>query len=148
MECRTTDTVTAGKRATDRVAHGFTAVVRWLEVALAALVLVGVLAAALGSLRELLGLDWRQASTFDQLLSRVLFIAIGLELVRMLVVHSLRAILEMLAFAIARNMLLPDRTAVDILLGTVGFALLLAAARHFLGTERRAAPAEASAAER
>jgi hypothetical protein len=141
--------VTEGSPQTaDRAAHVFSGVVRWLEVALAALVLVGVLAAAVGSVRELWGLDWKQASTFDQLLSRVLFIAIGLELVRMLVVHSLRAILEMLAFAIARNMLLPDRTALDILLGTVGFALLLAAARHFLGTERPSAPAGASAAER
>ena len=127
----------SGDRTADRIAHGFSAFVRWLEIALAALVIVGVLAAAFGSLRELLGLNWGQSSTFDQLLSRVLFIAIGLELARMLVVHSLRAILEMLAFAIARNMLLPDRTALDIMLGTLGFALLLAAARHFLGGDTR-----------
>lgn len=109
---------------------------RWLEIALAALVLVGVLAAAASSVRELWGLDWNQSTTFDRLLSRVLFIAIGLELVRMLVVHSLRAILEMLAFAIARNMLLPDRTAVDIVLGAVGFAVLLAAGWYFLRGDR------------
>ena len=100
------------------------------------LVLVGVLAAAASSVRELLGLDWNQSATFDRLLSRVLFIAIGLELVRMLVVHSLRAILEMLAFAIARNMLLPDRTAIDIVLGAAGFAVLLAAGWYFLGGDR------------
>jgi hypothetical protein len=116
-----------------RVAHGFSVIVRWLEIGLAGLVLVGVLAAAVNSVRELLGLDWSQPATFDRLMSRVLFIAIGLELARMLVVHSLRAILEMLAFAIARNVLLPDRTAVDIVLGAVGFAVLLAAARYFLG---------------
>ena len=98
-----------------------------------------MLAAAVSSVRELLGLDWSQSATFDRLMSRVLFIAIGLELARMLVVHSLRAILEMLAFAIARNMLLPDRTALDIVLGAVGFAVLLAAARHFLAREKRAA---------
>jgi hypothetical protein len=124
--------VTPPKAALDRAARLFSTAVRWLEIALAALVLVGVLAAAASSVREMFGFDWRQAATFDQLLSRVLYIAIGLELVRMLVVHSLRAILEMLAFAIARNMLLPDRTAADILLGTVGFALLLGAARYFL----------------
>jgi hypothetical protein len=124
-----------------RVANRFSGFIRWLEMGLAALVLVGVLAAAVSSLRELLGLDWSQAATFDRLMSRVLFIAIGLELARMLVVHSLRAILEMLAFAIARNMLLPDRTAVDIVLGAVGFAVLLAAGRYFLAAARdHAAP--------
>lgn len=128
-----------------RVAHGFSAVIRWLEIGLAALVLVGVLAAAFSSVRELLGLDWSQSATFDRLMSRVLFIAIGLELARMLVVHSLRAILEMLAFAIARNMLLPDRTAIDIVLGAVGFAVLLAAGRYFLAEkDARANPAAAN----
>jgi hypothetical protein len=130
-------------RVDQRVAQGFSVVVRWLEIGLAALVLVGVLAAAVSSVRELLGLDWSQATTFDRLMSRVLFIAIGLELARMLVVHSLRSILEMLAFAIARNVLLPDRTAVDIVLGAVGFAVLLAAARYFL--VEKAPPANASA---
>ena len=128
-------------RVDQRVAHGFSALVRWLEIGLAGLVLLGVLAAAVSSVRELLGLDWSQAATFDRLMSRVLFIAIGLELARMLVVHSLRAILEMLAFAIARNMLLPDRTAIDIVLGAVGFAVLLAAARHFLAASERSRPA-------
>lgn len=123
-------------RVEQRIANRFSVFIRWLEMALAGLVLVGVLAAAVSSLRELLGLDWTQAATFDRLMSRVLFIAIGLELARMLVVHSLRAILEMLAFAIARNMLLPDRTAIDIVLGAVGFAILLAAARYFLVTEK------------
>ena len=131
-------------RVDQRIAHGFSVGVRWLEIALAALVLVGVLAAAVSSVRELLGLDWSQATTFDRLMSRVLFIAIGLELARMLVVHSLRAILEMLSFAIARNMLLPDRTALDIVLGAVGFAVLLAAARYFLAGEKEPRGADAT----
>ena len=131
-------------RVDRRIAEVFSAGVRWLEIGLGGLVLVGVLAAAVSSVRELLGLDWSQATTFERLISRVLFIAIGLELARMLVVHSLRAILEMLAFAIARNMLLPDRSALDIVLGAVGFAVLLAAARYFLSAEK-ARPTDTSA---
>ena len=119
-------------RGEQRVAHRFSILIRWLEIGLAGLVLVGVLAAAVSSIRELLGLDWTEAVTFDRLMSRVLFIAIGLELARMLVVHSLRAILEMLAFAIARNMLTPNPASFDIALGAVAFAVLLAAGRYFL----------------
>jgi uncharacterized membrane protein (DUF373 family) len=123
---------TVPKRASDRVAGGFSEAVRWLEIALAALVLVGILFAAGAAIRELWGLDWTASATFDRLLNRVLFIAIGLELVRMLVVHSLRAILEMMAFAIARNMLTPNPASFDMALGAVAFAVLLAAGRHFL----------------
>jgi uncharacterized membrane protein (DUF373 family) len=121
-----------GRSAADRSAAVFSGAVRWLEIALAALVLVGILFAAGSAVRELWGLDWSQSTTLDRLLNRVLFIAIGLELVRMLVVHSLRAILEMMAFAIARNMLTPNPAAFDIALGAVGFAVLLAAGRYFL----------------
>jgi len=122
----------APRRVTDRAAIVFSEAVRWLEIVLAALVLVGILFAAGAAIRELWALDWTASSTFDRLLNRVLFIAIGLELVRMLVVHSLRAILEMLAFAIARNMLTPNPAAFDIALGAVAFAVLLAAGRYFL----------------
>ena len=122
----------APRGAADRAATAFSEAVRWLEIVLAALVLVGILFAAGAAVRELWALDWTASSTFDRLLNRVLFIAIGLELVRMLVVHSLRAILEMLAFAIARNMLTPNPAAFDIALGAVAFAVLLAAGRYFL----------------
>lgn len=130
-------------RASDRTAGMFSDAVRWLEILLAALVLVGILFAAGAAVRELWELDWTASATFDRLLNRVLFIAIGLELVRMLVVHSLRAILEMLAFAIARNMLTPNPASFDIALGAVAFAVLLAAGRYFLPPP----PAQAAAPE-
>jgi hypothetical protein len=77
-------------------------------------------------------MNWRLTATFDELISRVLLVVIGLELVRMLVVHNLRAILELLAFAIARKMLKPDITALDIALSITAFVALVAAAHYFL----------------
>lgn len=130
-------------RSSDRAAAFFSEAVRWLEIVLAALVLVGILFAAGAAVRELWGLDWTASATFDRLLNRVLFIAIGLELVRMLVVHSLRAILEMMAFAIARNMLTPNPAAFDMALGAAGFAVLLAAGRYFLTPAPQKEPAPA-----
>lgn len=134
----------APKRASDRTAGMFSEAVRWLEIALAALVLVGILFAAGAAIRELWGLDWTASATFDRLLNRVLFIAIGLELVRMLVVHSLRAILEMMAFAIARNMLTPNPASFDMALGAVAFAVLLAAGRYFLAPPAKTEPEPAA----
>lgn len=134
----------SGARRADRAAAVLSDAVRWLEIALAVLVLVGILFAAGSAVRELWGLDWTASATFDRLLNRVLFIAIGLELVRMLVVHSLRAILEMLAFAIARNMLTPNPQAFDIALGAVAFAVLLAAGRYFLSPPAKKEPEPAA----
>ena len=59
-------------------------------------------------------MDWRSTETFYELTYRVLLLVIAVELVRTLITHDLTAILELLAFVIARKMLKPDLEAIDI----------------------------------
>ena len=115
-----------------RIVRTYPRAIRGLELVLAFVVLGGVLLAAVNSALDLASMNWRLTATFDELISRVLLVVIGLELVRMLVVHNLRAILELLAFAIARKMLKPDITALDIALSITAFVALVAAAHYFL----------------
>ena len=56
----------------------------------------------------------------------------AVELIRTLVTHDLGAVLELLAFVIARKLLKPDLTALDILLSVSAFVVLLFARRFFL----------------
>jgi hypothetical protein len=115
----------------DRIASQYSWVVRWLERILALAVLSGIVIYAVGSAQVLIGMDWRSSETIYELIYRVLLLVIGLELVRMLVVHDLLAVLELLAFVIARKMLKPDLVATDILLVVLAFVALLGA-RRFL----------------
>lgn len=112
----------------------YSKVVRWLEKAIALTVLVGVLVAAVKGGIALAGMDWSQTETFYELIYRVLLLVIGLELVRMLVTHSLAAVLELLAFVIARKMLKPELTAVDIILSVAAFVALLAGRKYLMST--------------
>ena len=79
-------------------------------------------------------MDWRLTETFYELIYRVLLLVIGVELVRTLVTHELRAILELLGFVVARKMLKPDLVVLDILLSVLAFVALLAANRFLLST--------------
>ena len=79
-------------------------------------------------------MDWRLTETFYELIYRVLLLAIGVELVRALVTHELRAILELLGFVVARKMLKPDLAVLDILLSVLAFVALLVANRFLLST--------------
>ena len=108
-----------------------TTVTRWLERALAVAILLAVVVFAVGSAGVLAGMDWRQTETFYQMIYRVLILVIGVELVRTLVTHDLGAVLELVAFVIARKLLKPDLTALDILLSVTAFVALLAA-RHYV----------------
>ena len=112
----------------------YSATVRILERLLALGVLISVLVALIKGGIFLAGEDWTQKETFYELIYRVLLLVIGLELVRMLITHSLAAVLELLAFVIARKMLKPDLTAVDIILSVLAFVSLLAGRRYLMSS--------------
>jgi hypothetical protein len=107
-------------------------IARWLERGLAAAILVAVVAFAFSSVSVLTGMDWRSMETFYEMIYRVLILVIGVELTRTLVTHDLEAVLELVAFVIARKLLKPELTALDILLSVLAFVALLAARRFLL----------------
>ncbi len=109
--------------------------VKVMELVLGFAVLVGVLVFAYSSVFALAGKDWQTTDAFYELIYRVLLMVIGLEFIRMLVTHDIVAVLELLAFVIARKMLRPDLVALDIVLAVLSFVALLAARRFLLDKE-------------
>lgn len=102
-----------------------------LERLLAFGILLGTIVFVVHSTIALAGMDWRSTETFYELIYRTLLVVIGVELIRTLVTHDLMAVLELLAFVVARKMLKPDLSTLDILLGVGAFVGLLAARRFF-----------------
>lgn len=102
----------------------------FLEKIVALAVIIGVGLYAGGSIVAVTDMDWAMTDTYYELINRVLAIIVGLELVRMLISHSIAAVLELLAFIIARKMLKPDLESIDIMAGVLAFVALMAA-RHF-----------------
>ena len=113
----------------------FGMIIRWMEFLLAIAVFIGVIVSSVGSVQILFSMDWRATETFYELIYRVLLLVIGVELVRMLVVHDLVAVLELIAFVIARKMLKPDLVAMDIMLVVAAFVALMWA-RRFVVTKQ------------
>lgn len=101
-----------------------------LEKCIAIGVIIGVVMYASQSAFVLSAMNWSMTETYYELINRVLAIIVGLELVRMLISHSIAAVLELLAFVIARKMLKPDLGSIDIMAGVLAFIALMAA-RHF-----------------
>ena len=115
-----------------RVTKPYQAAIFWLEKLLALAVLAGVIVAAIEGAIHLAGMDWTAKETFYEFIYRALLIVIGLELVRMLITHSLAAVLELLAFVIARKMLKPDLTSLDVFLGVLAFVVLLGGRKYLM----------------
>lgn len=122
--------------ANKRLSARFKTTATWIERLLALIILGGVFVFSLSSAQIMAGMDWRQTETFYELIYRVLLVVIAVELVRTLVTHDLRAILELLAFVVARKMLKPDLSVFDIVLSVLAFVALLAANRYLLPPSR------------
>lgn len=118
-----------------KVASIYIKIITILEKALALVVIGSVIAFAIQSIDLILHSDWNDTGTFYELIFRILLIVICLELARMLITHSLNAVLELLAFVIARKMLKPDLESVDVVFGVVSFVALLAARKYFFRPE-------------
>lgn len=119
---------------TGRISNYYKAISGLVERLLALVILCGVILFGLGSMQALAAMDWQLTETFYELIYRVLSLVIGIELVLTLVTHELKAVLELLAFVVARKMLKPDLAVLDILLSVLAFVALMAANRFLLPT--------------
>lgn len=114
-----------------RINRAYSVTLKFSEWALALMVLIASFIYALESIRVLSQMDWSLNNTYYELIYRVLLIVIGVELVKMLITHSLEAVLELMAFVIARKVLKPELDSVDLAISVISFIALLAA-RHYI----------------
>jgi len=95
------------------------------EYLFAMVVLFAVILSVVASAQIFIQFDWTNNKAFYDFIYRVLLLVIGLELSRLLITHNLQAVLELIAFVIARKTLKPDITSLDILLIVLSFFLLI-----------------------
>lgn len=62
---------------------------------------------------------------FEVFIGILLTAIIGVEIARVLVTHNLMGILELIAFVMARKILEPDATTIDLLIVVVAFGVLV-----------------------
>ena len=109
-----------------------TKTVKTIEKIMAVVVILAVVLYIIASIGYFWNASWQEKETFYELIYRTLLVTIGLELARMFVTHNFLSILELLAFVVARKMLKPDLTSVDVALGIASFVLILVANRYLI----------------
>lgn len=110
--------------------------VKYIEKFLAVIVIIAVIFYILNSFVFFVQADWQTKEVFYELIYRALLVTIGLELSRMLVTHNFMSILELLAFVVARKMLKPELTSLDVFLGVVSFTVILIANRYLVLSDK------------
>jgi len=101
--------------------------IQFFEFFFAVGLLIAVSVSVYINFRQSMWLDWGTNQVFYDFIYRILLLVIGLELARLLITHNLNAVLELIAFVIARKTLKPDVDSFDIFLIVVSFFLLMIA---------------------
>lgn len=100
----------------NRQVHGFRAVaVHAIELVLVVAVACGMLLYATASVQVLGALDWGSSVTFEELVQRVLFLLIGVELIQIIWAHHVRDVFLVSVFLLARKALDPANTTPELI---------------------------------
>jgi hypothetical protein len=86
---------------------------------------------------------WRQGNQYDalhQVIQNILLVAIAAELGLLLLFHRASAAIEVIIFVVARKMVTPDISGVELLLGTTALAGLVVVRFYFLRERTPKAP--------
>ena len=97
-----------------------------IEILISILVLLAIVIVGIRVTGEVLGLatDPNASAPFDQVLGHAFNLIIGVEFIKMLAKHTPGSAIEVLLFAISRQMVVEHTSAVETLLGILAIALI------------------------
>lgn len=98
---------------------------KFLESALALLVLGGVIYFGINGLSDFFTKDWSNIETFYQFISFILLLLVGVEIIRLMLSHSITTVLELMILIVARKMLDPNIDALGLLLSVIALSILV-----------------------
>jgi phosphotransferase system glucose/maltose/N-acetylglucosamine-specific IIC component len=113
-----------------------------LEICISVIILSGVILGSLDMIRTLYEAYFINGGNmgyeaFNEFLGHTILLVIGIELVTMFTLHSSKALLEVLVFAIAHKLILMPKTQSmgELLLGVIGIGCLFAIKKYLIAKE-------------
>jgi len=106
----------------------------YVEIYLTAVILIGVVFFSVDIIAELVNIARtfpHYDFTIDEFLSHVLSLIIAIEFIKMLAKHTPSSAIEVLLFAIARNIIVNEGSMLDSLIGVIAIAVLFGV-RYYL----------------
>ena len=106
----------------------------FIEIAVSILILISILLASVSLVQEMGLFDGKllTVDTFEGFLGHALALVIGLEFIKMLIKHTPGAAIEVLLYAIARQIIVYHTTTLETLIGILAVAAIFAIRKFLL----------------
>ena len=107
---------------------------RYTEIALSAIMLVVIIVLIIPMIYNFISIPLLsiKASQFTEFLGNILTLIFGVEFVKMLAKHTAENLLEVLMFAIARQMIVEHLNMIDTLIGIISIAIIFFIRKYLL----------------
>ena len=113
--------------------HRLGSIANYFEVIIAIIILVIVAIRAFEIVAEIFGFNFVVLQlSFERILSMTLALVIGVEFTKMLFKHTPESVLDVLLFAIARQVVMYHERTMDLLFGIVAIAGLFAIKKYLV----------------
>lgn len=122
----------------DKIPHGIYDAAKYLEMFLSILLAVVIVILAAKLVIQIFDISyfWNEQDVFSQFLGNVMNLAVGVELIKMLCIHTPETVVEVLLFAIARQLVVSHSSSVDTMIGVICIAVLFATRKYlFVSTD-------------
>ena len=73
-----------------------------------------------------------QSFQLDAILEKALTLVVGMEFVKMLILHTPESVIEVLLYAVARQIIISHESAMENLVGVLAVALIFVVKKYFL----------------
>ncbi len=107
-----------------------------VEVLIAVILMAAVLVSTLAMV--VYGIDSMSAHTFqlNDVLERALTIVVGIEFIKMLILHTPQSVIEVLMYAVARQIIISHDSALENLYGVLAVLLIFLIEKYFLSNKK------------
>lgn len=119
----------------DKILNGIVKTAGIFETVLAVVVLIAVILCSIPIIGELIGSAPSFDIGFDSFLAKILGLVIGIEFVKMLTRHTPGAVVEVLLFAIARQLIVYHTSTLETLIGMAAVAAAFAIRKYLFVNE-------------
>jgi hypothetical protein len=96
-----------------------------IEYGLALILFLAVCYFSFINLIDFLSKDWSDFQTYYQFITYILLALVGIELIRLLLFHSLSAVLELMIILIARKMFSPELDPLGMLFSSLALLVII-----------------------
>lgn len=119
----------------DKILNGIVKTAGIFETILGVVVLIAVILCSIPIIGELIGSAPSFNIGFDSFLAKILGLVIGIEFVKMLTRHTPGAVVEVLLFAIARQLIVYHTSTLETLIGMAAVAAAFAIRKYLFVNE-------------